>query len=327
MRAVKMEGVDLSQFQFDYDQTWCVFFLNADGTVYGRYGTRAGRAAESTSHISIDSFKKALERALKAHRGYPRNKSELAAKRGEKPEHLLAEKIPGMQRHDCIHCHQVRETILRTKWQEKKLAADDLWCYPLPENIGLSIDVDDGLRVESVEKGSPAAAAGVEAGDVLATLNGQRLLSQADIQWVLHNAPTETKLTATLTRGGKTMTKTISLAGDWKKTDLMWRASSGPGLRYGLWTEPLAASEKKQRGLAEDEMAISVKNLFLPRAEPLAKAGLKVGDVIVAVDGKAAFNGETDFFTFVRLDHPPGDKVRLTILRGKERRELEVSMW
>jgi predicted metalloprotease with PDZ domain len=322
-----MEGVDLSQFQFDYDLTFCVFFLNADGMVYGRYGTRAGRAAESTSHISVASLKKSMERALEAHRGYPRNKGEFASKRGAKPEHLLAEKIPGLQPHHCIHCHQVRESILRTKWEERKLAEDDLWCYPLPENIGLTMDVDDGLRVGRVESGSPAAAAGIERGDELATLNGQRLLSQADIQWVLHNAPAETKLTATLLRGGSLLTRTITLGGDWKKTDLMWRGSSGPGLRYGLWTEALARREKEHRGLNEGAMAISVKNLFLPRADPLAKAGLKVGDVIVAIDGKPTLVDETDFFTYLRLNHPPGDRVRLTILRGKERRELEVPMW
>lgn len=54
-----MNGVDLKQFQFDYDQTWCAFFLNADGTIYGRYGTRAGNRDQSTTHISIPSFKKA----------------------------------------------------------------------------------------------------------------------------------------------------------------------------------------------------------------------------------------------------------------------------
>ena len=42
VRLVQMNGLDLSLFQFDYDQTLAALFLNADGTVYGRYGTRAG---------------------------------------------------------------------------------------------------------------------------------------------------------------------------------------------------------------------------------------------------------------------------------------------
>ncbi|SVB76452.1 uncharacterized protein METZ01_LOCUS229306, partial [marine metagenome] len=39
LRQVEMKGVDLSQFQFDYDLSWAAMFINADGTVYGRYGT------------------------------------------------------------------------------------------------------------------------------------------------------------------------------------------------------------------------------------------------------------------------------------------------
>ena len=40
VRAVEMEGVDLRVFQFDSDQSWTAFFLNADKTIYGRYGSR-----------------------------------------------------------------------------------------------------------------------------------------------------------------------------------------------------------------------------------------------------------------------------------------------
>jgi len=36
-----MKNIDLAQFQFDYDLTWAVIFLNVDGTVYGRYGSRS----------------------------------------------------------------------------------------------------------------------------------------------------------------------------------------------------------------------------------------------------------------------------------------------
>lgn len=53
VRLLQMNGVDLKRFQFDYDQTWCAFFMNADGTIYGRYGTRAGRGNQSMTHISV----------------------------------------------------------------------------------------------------------------------------------------------------------------------------------------------------------------------------------------------------------------------------------
>jgi hypothetical protein len=40
VRLVKITGVDLNVFDFDYDLTFAVFFLNAQGKVLGRYGGR-----------------------------------------------------------------------------------------------------------------------------------------------------------------------------------------------------------------------------------------------------------------------------------------------
>ena len=38
VRVVQFWGVDLSLFQFDTNQTWAAFFLNADRTVRGIVG-------------------------------------------------------------------------------------------------------------------------------------------------------------------------------------------------------------------------------------------------------------------------------------------------
>src|SRR5262245_43946742 len=105
-----MKGVDLALFQFDYDQTWPAFFLNADGAIYGPYGTRAGNKSNATTHISLASFKKSMQRALELHRGYPGNRSQLTGKLGPPVEYRFAEQIPfeGGERR-CIHCHNVRE--------------------------------------------------------------------------------------------------------------------------------------------------------------------------------------------------------------------------
>ena len=39
VRMVQMGGVDLNVFQFDPFQTWSVFMMNGDKTIYGRYGS------------------------------------------------------------------------------------------------------------------------------------------------------------------------------------------------------------------------------------------------------------------------------------------------
>lgn len=42
-RQVSTNGLDLSVFQYDTDQSFAVFFLNADKVIYGRFGTRSHR--------------------------------------------------------------------------------------------------------------------------------------------------------------------------------------------------------------------------------------------------------------------------------------------
>jgi len=65
--------VDLSLFQFDYDLNWAAMFINADGVVYGRYGTQSADGPDAFN--SIGSLEKAMRRVLALHAGYPKNKT------------------------------------------------------------------------------------------------------------------------------------------------------------------------------------------------------------------------------------------------------------
>src|SRR6516164_9694267 len=85
VRLVSTNGLDLSLFKFDFDQSFAVFFLNADGTIYGRFGTRSHRTRWSDD-VSIEGLAKALQGALALHDQYPRNKSELTGKKGKVPD-------------------------------------------------------------------------------------------------------------------------------------------------------------------------------------------------------------------------------------------------
>ena len=317
-----MNGVDLQLFQFDYDQTWAAFFMNPDGAIYGRYGTRAGGKTNATTHISIASLKKSMQRALELHRGYPANKAEFAGKSGGPVDFRFVEDSPVKNRKEahCVHCHHVREDFQKFKWREHRLTSHDIWVYPLPENIGLKMDVDDGLRVSAVTPGSPAAQAGLAAGDELLRLNGQRLISQADIQWVLHHVPAETKLNVHFKRRSQLLEKAVPLSSAWKESDLSWRESSWP-LRPGLWTVPMSDAQKLEKGVPADALGLRVKWVF-GKDSAAKKAGLRDGDIIVAVDGKTAPQSEGQFIATVRLNHRPGDKVRLTLLRGGTREDV-----
>src|SRR5262245_57790985 len=81
VRIPKANGMDLSLFQFDWDQSWAAFFLAPDMTILGRYGTRSSQK-DSARDVSLEGFGQALEGALALHAAYPGNKDALAAKRG-----------------------------------------------------------------------------------------------------------------------------------------------------------------------------------------------------------------------------------------------------
>ncbi len=58
VRIIQANGMDLSQFQFDFDLTFAAFFMNADKTLYGRFGTRSDKKA--MRDISIEGLGEAL---------------------------------------------------------------------------------------------------------------------------------------------------------------------------------------------------------------------------------------------------------------------------
>src|SRR4051794_20516045 len=117
VRQISTNGLDLSLFQFDTDQSFAVFLLNADGTIYGRFGTRSHRTVWEDD-VSVEGLAKAMEGALELHAAYPKNKAELARKKGPAPEFAVPEKFPtlkgrygatldysGSVVRSCIHCH------------------------------------------------------------------------------------------------------------------------------------------------------------------------------------------------------------------------------
>jgi serine protease Do len=321
LRVVQMNGVDLQRFQFDRDLSLAVLFMNADGTVYGRYGTRASPSRTEDTHISLPSFLKAADRALQLHANYPANRAQLEAKRGPAGQPITPEALPHLRPFpgkqavaNCIHCHMVGEAQLHARRDEGLLTQSDLWSYPLPENLGVRLVIDDGLQVKAVKADSPAGRIGMLSGDELLALGGQPLISPADIQWVLHHAPAKTRLPVQFRRDGRIMDAMFELHGDWKKSDMYWRESL-TGVRNGLFLQTLSLGERQRRGVPPDSMALLVRYAF----DASAKAGVRNGDVILAADQRKDLNTEGEFLSYVHLTHPAPSNIKLEILRKGER--------
>ncbi len=97
---------------------------------------------------------------------------------------------PHFARQECIHCHQIADL---ENFGDLEAGTFDEAAFrqpwPFPENVGIELDRDDGLRVNRVDPESPAGMAGIASGDSLFMASGRRLFGQADFRGVLHRAP------------------------------------------------------------------------------------------------------------------------------------------
>src|SRR5262249_58844249 len=65
VRLPRIDDSDLNLFEFDYDLTFMVFFLNAGERIYGRYGGRDGRGPDT--RMSLAGLHHAMGAALDTH--------------------------------------------------------------------------------------------------------------------------------------------------------------------------------------------------------------------------------------------------------------------
>ena len=84
------------------------------------------------------------------------------------------------------------------------------------EHVYLGVSVGpttgSGARVGSVKSGSPAAAAGLKAGDVIKAFGGHKILSPEDLIAAVNAKQPSDKVTITYTRNGATRTAHVTLA-------------------------------------------------------------------------------------------------------------------
>ncbi|MFO0912514.1 MAG: Trx7/PDZ domain-containing (seleno)protein [Pirellulales bacterium] len=344
-RVVATNGLDLSIFQFDTDQSWAMFLLNADGTIYGRFGTRSHHS-EWIGDVSVEGMAEAMRGALELHGKVAEHRDALAAKRGSQPEFDRPEKLPAHQGKytdqldwqgkvvpSCIHCHQIGDAQRGLALSRQgRLTDEQLFPFPHPKTVGLVMNPAERAVVTEVMPGSDAERAGIRQGDRINRMAGQPLLSIADIQWVLHQTPASGgKIPMELERDGKTVDLQLELPAQWRRRDdISWRASTWELRRRalgGLYLIPLTAKQREATGLTEDQLALKVEHAGKYAPHDLAyRAGVHDGDVVVAFDGQTNAVRETDLIAATLDNRVPGDKLTLTVLRDGQRQELSFVM-
>ena len=343
VRLINANAIDLARFQFDYDLSFSTLFFNADGTVYGRYGSWVHQADPDAKETI--GYRRALEGALAIHRGYPQNGVTLAGKQGAPTPFRTPVEIPALAEkygrelnwggkvvQSCVHCHQVGEAF-RTYYRAKGEPVPLERIYPLPaaETIGLSLAADQAATITAVAPGSLAASAGFRAGDEFVSLGGQPLISIADFSWVLHRAKEAGELAAVVKRGRDELALQLTLPAGWRtKSDISKRVGtwSMRAMAFGgLTLVDLDETARKDRGLGTEALALLVKGMGQFNQHGTAKkAGFLKDDVVVAVDGVAARASEGEMIGRLLQTTKIGQTVEVTVLRGSERVALKLPM-
>ena len=142
---------------------------------------------------------------------------------------------------------------------------------PLAQSFGL--DRPRGALVASVESGSPAEKGGIKAGDVLLAVNGKEVDRSAEVPLLVAAAKPGSKVSFDVWRDGR---------------------KQAIGVTVGeLKAEQLAAGTRGEAGSAADtgKLGLAVRpsedGLVVEKAAgPAARAGIRAGDVVTAVNGR-----------------------------------------
>jgi len=295
-----------------------IFFLNAGEHIYSRYGGRDGKNPDGRQ--SLAGLRYAMQAALDTHRSMTQKPIPRAKENTRTVRDLFGGKTGG----GCIHCHQVKERQLAELKRKDLWNRDHLWRYPLPDNLGLILNVDRGDVVERVEPDSPAARAGLQPGDVIHAIGGQTVHSFTDAQFALDKAPKTGAIEVAWRRGDKTRKIALALHEGWRKTDLSWRRSVQwvvPSPR--VFGRDLKPEERQARGLSAKQLAFWQ---LYPVSSAAKSAGVREKDIILGFDGKKLEMTAYEFLAYVRSNYLVGDKVTIDVLRGDKRLSLPMQL-
>jgi serine protease Do len=147
----------------------------------------------------------------------------------------------------------------------------------LADNFGLN--GPRGALVGSVQKGSPAEKAGIEAGDVIVGFNGKPIERSSDLPYQVAATKPGSAAKVEVWRDGKTRTFNVEIGTREAPRTLAQADDEGVSKgKLGVSVRPLTPEDKKagvDKGVVVEQVGGAA-----------AKAGVRAGDVIVSVNRK-----------------------------------------
>lgn len=154
---------------------------------------------------------------------------------------------------------------------------------PVSENQAkaLGLDAPTGALVASVGKDQPADKGGVRQGDVILGVNGQKVEDNADLLRKIASLKPGDKAKLSLWRGGKTITRTVTLGERGEQVMSSMRPEQAPKQTasvLGMALKPVNDREASALGLDKAQGLLVVQ---VEADSPAAEEGVRQGDVIL----------------------------------------------
>ena len=174
-----------------------------------------------------------------------------------------------------------------------------------------------GVLVAAVDPDGPAAAAGIEKGDLIVRIDGQEMASGSDVIAALA-AAAEPQVTLAFQRGEELHEQEITLDRVWGQPRL--GLAIGPAVQQMAEQEAPEESAPGLRALRMDEAPGAPGAVVMEVApdSPAAGAGLQPGDWITAIDGAAVGGEDGTALGELIGNHQPGDSIGLEFQREGE---------
>jgi serine protease Do len=200
----------------------------------------------------------------------------------------------------------------------------------------LHLDEERGVEVEKVEPGSPADSAGLKAGDVLLTYNGENVLGARQLGRLVAETPSGRKVRIQFWRDGKTQSTVATMT-----ESRVRRPFSGdldiqvPDIHIAIpdiptpmvvWKSPALGIECES---LDSQLAdyFGVKRGVLVRSvekgSAAEKAGLRAGDILTAVDNRPVASAH-DVVSCLRTERRAGRPIAVALVR--EHRQLTFNV-
>ncbi len=187
----------------------------------------------------------------------------------------------------------------------------------LDKDLAQSFGLPDerGALVASVDGGGPADRAGLKPGDVVLSVDGQRIAESGDLPRIIGDKRPGTQVRMQIWRDGRNRELMATLEELKAETTVAAAAGENLGARLGLGARALSAQEAGQLNLRGGLVVESSNGA-------VARAGLQRGDIILALNNQPV----SSVAQLRELLERAGERFALLVQRGNSRLFLPVRL-